>query len=283
MRSNEYVFSTNTPFLTSSLMTPTNSANASPSAPDSASVTSCVRRASDSMIRSSTASCAIFAAAVCVIDGSNDVTLPGTETFGIGGSTHTRADAPNGEGLAPGPGRASAALVAIQCASAGPDPTVSDSVGSVPSDSSAAGCGLCVAASEAMGSAATRTSVASATAGARQPIPRSPVQNPAPASRGATSRINANRPAQAMTRLARMAVLVQNSSTVGPMSSADSSATPTPNTKRPTGPSGTVRGSGIMNRAKIITAGDVTRICHSCSEQSGVACDDATMQWSGTG
>jgi len=160
---------------------------------------------------------------------------------------------------------------------------MSEIVGSVPSESSAAGWGSWVAASDATGRAATRTSPTRTVAGALQLMRRSPVSTPAPASSGATSRTSANRAPHAITRLARIAVFVQNSSTVGPMSSAESSATKTPNTNRATCPSGTVRGSGIMNRAKIITSGEVTRICHSCCEHRGAACHDATMQWSGTG
>ena len=59
----------------------------------------------------------------------------------------------------------------------------------------------------------------------------------------------AKRMAQAMTRLERIAVLVQNSSVVGPRSNVASSATRTPKTALPTWPSGTVLGSGIMKKA----------------------------------
>ena len=38
-----------------------------------------------------------------------------------------------------------------------------------------------------------------------------------------------------------------------------------------------------MNRAKIRTSGEVTRIVHSAEPHSGVACQLAIMQWSGTG
>src|SRR6266851_1704078 len=80
-----------------------------------------------------------------------------------------------------------------------------------------------------------------------------------PVSNGARKRTSAKRIAQAMTRLARIAVLVQNSSAVGPSSSTASTATMTPKTTLATGPSGTVLGSGTMNSAKINISGDVTR------------------------
>ena len=77
--------------------------------------------------------------------------------------------------------------------------------------------------------------------------------------------------------------MVQNSSVVGPRSTTDSRATITPNTNLPTWPSGTVRGSGIMKKAKISSSGEVTRICQSCAPHIGVAYQLAIMQWSGTG
>ena len=57
----------------------------------------------------------------------------------------------------------------------------------------------------------------------------------------------------------------------------------TPKTNLPTWPSGTVRGSGTMKKAKIRTSGEVTRICHRSRPQIAVACQLATRQWSGTG
>ena len=84
---------------------------------------------------------------------------------------------------------------------------------------------------------------------------------PPSATNGARKATSAKRRAQAMTRLPRIAVLVQNSSVVGPISSTASMATMTPKTTLATWPSGTVLGSGIMNRAKIRTSGEVTRIC----------------------
>ena len=80
-----------------------------------------------------------------------------------------------------------------------------------------------------------------------------------------------------------MAVLVQNSSVVGPRRTTERKATMTPKTNRPTWPSGTVRGSGIMKKAKINTSGEVTRTCHSCCPHIGVGYQLAIMQWSGTG
>src|SRR6202140_2184698 len=101
--------------------------------------------------------------------------------------------------------------------------------------------------------------------------------------REAMNALSANRSEQAMTRLARIAVLVQNSSVVGPSRRTANSATITPKTMRATLPSGTVLGSGIMNRAKIRISGDVTRISQSDLPQRGDRCQLATIQWSGTG
>jgi hypothetical protein len=81
-----------------------------------------------------------------------------------------------------------------------------------------------------------------------------------------------------MTRLPRMAVFVQNSSDVGPRRSTASSATMIPKKTRDTWPSGTVRGSGIMNSAKIKISGDVIRTCQSSRPHIGVTCQLATMQ-----
>src|SRR5260370_26683933 len=97
------------------------------------------------------------------------------------------------------------------------------------------------------------------------------------ASNGARKRASANRPAQAMTRLARMAVLVQYSRAVGPSSSTARIATTTPKTTLATAPSGTVLGSGIMNRAKLTSPGDVTRIRHSSQPNMGATGNLSTM------
>src|SRR5258708_34728236 len=95
--------------------------------------------------------------------------------------------------------------------------------------------------------------------------------------------VRANRSAQARTRLARIAVFVQNSSVVGARSRTANRATITPKTIRATLPSGTVLGAGMMQRAKIRISGEVTRISHSGLPQSDERSQLATMQWSGTG
>src|SRR3979490_2472258 len=141
----------------SRLMTSVNSLRPSSLAPVAASVKSCARRASDSMMRSSTASCAILAATFGVIDGSNEVTFDPTLTVGIRGSIHTRDDAATGTEFPTG-GKAAPALVETQLAIAGPPvPTVSWTVGKEPSASPAAGAGLWVDRSAATGRAPAHT------------------------------------------------------------------------------------------------------------------------------
>src|SRR5213593_2875815 len=77
----------------SCLITSVNSVRPSPVAPADASVRSCARRASDSIIRSSTTWRAQVSAFVWVIVESNAVTLSGNVTGGIGGRNHTLDDA----------------------------------------------------------------------------------------------------------------------------------------------------------------------------------------------
>src|ERR1700720_4857689 len=98
------------------------------------------------------------------------------------------------------------------------------------------------------GTAPANTAAAANAAGTRQSFraPSADKGRYSAASNGATKRASANRPAHAMTRLARMAVLVQYSRAVGPSSSTARTATTTPKTTRATGPSGTGLGSGIM-------------------------------------
>src|ERR1700682_2772191 len=109
------------PELMSSLMTSTNSFRPSPMAPLSASWRSWARRASDSMMRSSTASWAIFAA-FRVADWSNARTFDATVTVGIVGRIHSCADAGAGPEF-PGGGRAAPAELETQLPMAGPAPT----------------------------------------------------------------------------------------------------------------------------------------------------------------
>src|SRR5450759_1385388 len=152
-----------------------------------------------------------------------------------------------------------------------------------PSEIAAAGCGPWVDRSAAIGTHPTHNMATAKPTGTRQPRwKKSDASRTPSASSGARKRARANRSAQATTRLARIAVLVQNSSVVGPSSRTDNSATTAPNTIRETLPSGTVLGSDSMNRAKIKTSGEVTRICQSDLPHRGVRCQLATMQWSGT-
>src|SRR6266851_7698601 len=235
------------------LMTSTNSLSPSSLAPSSASFKSWERRAFDS-----------------------------TLGVGIAGSIHTRADAETGPASPPG-GRAASALLDAQPASPGPEPTLSVMIGVEPSGSSAAASGICVEISADTGTAPANTAATARAAGTRHNLraPSADSGRYSAASNGATNRANANRPAHAMTRLARMAVLVQYSRAVGPSSSTARMATTTPKTTLATGPSGTVLGSGIMNKAKIRISGEVTRIRQSSEPHMGVTCQLATMQWSG--
>src|SRR5256885_6708714 len=95
--------------------------------------------------------------------------------------------------------------------------------------------------SDEMGTQPTQIAATKNAAGARQLIWRIALVNRNPSSNGAIKRARPNRPAHAMTRLARIAVLVQNSRVVGPRRSTDSRATITPKTNLDAWPSGTVR------------------------------------------
>src|SRR5260370_41726065 len=88
------------------------------------------------------------------------------------------------------------------------------------------------------GTAPANRAAAASAAGTRQSrrAPSADNGRYSAASNGATKRASANRPAQAMTRLARMAVLGQYSSAVGPSSSTARRATTTPQTSLPPGP-----------------------------------------------
>src|SRR5882762_3718705 len=217
------------------------------------------------------------------MDGSNAFTFEAMLTAGIGGSIHTRAEAEPGPEL-PAGGRAELALSENHPAGAGPSPTVRVTVGVEPSARPAAVSGPCVARSADTGMAPRPTTATAIAAGTCQRKPLN-MKGKAPSSdsNGARKRTRANRSAQAITRLARIAVLVQNSSVVGPSSTTASNATKTPKTTLASCPSGTVLGSGTMNSAKIRISGDATRICQSSRPHIGVTCQLATMQWSGTG
>src|SRR5260370_1323035 len=242
-------------------MTPTNSTSPSPMAPLSASFESCDRRASASMTRSSTASWVTRWATSGVILALKYVTLEAIATCGTAGSTHTRAQAgPATRRASGGGGRASRAEPRTQLPRAGPTPTISVMVGVVPSESPATGWGLWVERSEDTGTQATSRDETAMAAGTRQPGIKNEDAPYIESRREARKATRAKRSAQANTRLARIAVLVQNSSVVGPRSNTANRATITPKTIRAPRPSGTVLGSGIMKRAKIRTSGDVGRV-----------------------
>src|SRR3989442_139021 len=155
-------------------------------------------------------------AATCgVIEGSNAITLGATIGVGIAGRDHARADAEVGPTLFGG-GRAAAALPDTQPATSGPVPTVTVSVGSVPSASAAAGSGVWVETSAATGSAPSITKLTARAGTIRLPMRRIGLAGHTCWSSGATNCTRAKRSAQAATRLPRMAVLVQYSSEVGP-------------------------------------------------------------------
>src|SRR5712691_5504687 len=175
--------------------------------------------------------------------------------FGIGGSNHTRADAEAGAVL-PGGGNPAPAVAVTHSAGACPLPAVRPTFGKEPSGRSANGCGLRVDRSAATGRAPRlRRAIASAAGTCQRKLPNIQ-RSPPPSTKGARNATSANRSAQAITRLARIAVLVQNSKEVGPSSSTASMATITPKTTLANWLSGTVLGSGIMNRANIKTSGD---------------------------
>src|ERR1700730_1872272 len=177
-------------------------------------------------------------------------------TSGIGGRIHSSADAETGPEL-PGGGRAAVAELETQPPMAGPAPTVSASVGVDPSASPAAGTGLWVDRSAATGRVPTNSRATASAAGRRQPSRRLPALGLSRASSGDRKRASAKRRAQAITRLARIAVLVQNSRVVGPISRTARTATIMPNATRATGPSGTVLGSGTMKRPKTRSSGEI--------------------------
>src|SRR6267378_2719968 len=212
------------------------------------------------------------------MDGSNAFTFEAMITDGIGGRIQTRAEAEPGPEL-PAGGRAELALSENHPAMAGPSLTVRVTVGVEPSASPGAACGPCVARSADTGMAPRPTTAMAIAAGTCQRKPLN-MNGKAPSSdsNGARKRTSANRSAHAMTRLARIAVLVQNSSVVGPRSTTASNATQIPKTTLASCPSGTVLGSGTMNRAKMRISGDATRICQSSRPHMGVTCQLATIQ-----
>src|SRR3979490_2419868 len=206
------------PAAMSSLMTSVNSFKPSPVAPLSAKVRSCARRASDSMLRSRPI-CRAMAAADCgVIPGSKAITLEAMVTVGMGGRIQTRVD-PVTEPELFGGGKAEEAELETQLAMAGPEPTESGIAGNEPSARPAAGSGLWVETSAATGTLPIKRTATARAAGTchRQPLN---IQGTPPLSlsNGARNLTSAKRSAQATTRLPRIAVLVQNSSEVGPSS-----------------------------------------------------------------
>src|SRR5579864_4580824 len=173
-------------------MTSVNSVRPSSLAPVAARVMSWERRASDSMIRSSTVSWAILAATWAVIVGSKELTFEATLGAGNAGSIQTRADADTGTEL-PAGGRASPAVLATQTATPGPLPTISGTVGVVPSASPATGAGLWVERSADTGRIpAHKTATVTATGTRHVGRPRTG-STTAPGSKGATNRASANR------------------------------------------------------------------------------------------
>src|SRR5207249_7950892 len=188
-----------TVLLPSVLITSVNSLSASGTAPSVARLKSWARRASDSIIRSSTASRAILFATCWVIVGSKLATLSGICTDGILGRIHTREEADCG----PRPvlvGSETAPTEIAHTPGSVPEPTVRVTVGSVPSDSSAAGVGLWVAMSDEMGTQPTQIAATKNAAGARQLIWRIALVNRNPSSNGAIKRARPNRPAHAPAR-----------------------------------------------------------------------------------
>ena len=81
-----------------------------------------------------------------------------------------------------------------------------------------------------------------------------------------------------VTRPARSATFVPNSSVCGAIRSVLASATSRPKTTRPTRPVGTVFGSVIMKKRKISTSGDVTTTRQKSTPQTGAKAQFAVMQ-----
>src|SRR5205807_5064358 len=167
------------------------------------------------------------------MDGSKATTFDGTRTDGIGGRIHTRPEAETGVALPDG-GSADPATLTAHDPRPGPEPTVRVNFGVDPSGSSGAGSTLCSESSADTGSAVIRRSARPRVAGAAHPIRRIARRGPPASSSGASSWASANLPAQANTRLPRIAVLVQNSRVVGPIKTTESNATRTPKTNLPT-------------------------------------------------
>src|SRR6266567_2841309 len=108
------------------------------------------------------------------MEGSNAASLDAMLALGMRGSIHTRDVADDGPELEIG-GRAAPAAFAAQTAMPGPEPTVSVTVGVVPSESPATGTGLWVEMSAATGSTPMNTRAtarATGTRQARRPAPR---------------------------------------------------------------------------------------------------------------
>src|SRR6202162_5759298 len=173
------------------------------------------------------------------------MTLGARVTVGIVGRISSCADAEAGPEFRGG-GRAAPAAVDTQLAVPGPAQTVRGRVGVDPSASPAAGTGLWLERSAATGMVPTKSRATASTAGRRQLRRRLPARCRSRASSGDRNRASAERRAQAITRLARIAVLVQNSRVVGPINRTARMATTRPNATRDTAPSGTGLGAGIM-------------------------------------
>src|ERR1700682_65274 len=166
------------------------------------------------------------------------MTLGATVTVGIVGRRYSCADAEAGPEFRDG-GRAAPAAVDTQLAMSGPAPTARGRVGVDPSASPAAGTGLWVERSAATGMVPTNSRPTVSAAGRRQLRRRRPARCRSRASSGDRNRARAKRRAHAITRLARIAVLVQNSSVVGPINRTARMATTRPNATRAPAPAGT--------------------------------------------
>src|SRR5258708_13208909 len=196
------------------------------------------------MTRSSTAWWVTRWASSGVILELKYVTFEAIATCGTAGRTHTGAGAERARRWgAGGGGRASPAEPVTQLPRPGPTPTISVMVGVVPSESPATGWGLWVERSEDTGTQATSRDETAMAAGTRQPGIKNEDAPYIESRREARKATRAKRSAQANTRLARIAVLVQTSSVTGPRSNTPNMPPITPKTIRAPRPSGTVLGS----------------------------------------
>ena len=93
------------------------------------------------------------------------------------------------------------------------------------------------------------------------------------------TRSKKGRAALITNRPERRPTFAPNSWVCGAISNVEAIATISANTRRPTRPAGTVRGSVIMKKRKIMTSGEVTITRQKSTPQTGENDQRAVMQW----